>query len=179
MYCPRPALQPLPTVTPALTDPSTPLAAPGREWGIFCGKIPFRGFWARGDLGGGGHATLGRVAPAPHRHRGSPAARVADSGCSHPSALLSHPRLPDYFNEDNDSHLGNSNPLTITILISFHYKSETSSLTFQTPAIGNFIYSKAWVGWGELREGWARLRGAGGLGNPLVGSKPNPHSLRP
>lgn len=62
---------------------------------------------------------------------------------SHPSALLSHPRLPDYFNEDNDSHLGNSNPLTITILISFHYKSETSSLTFKMLATGNSIESKA------------------------------------
>lgn len=90
---------------------------------------------------------------------------------SHPSALLSHPRLPDYFNEDNDSHLGNSNPLTITILISFHYKSETSSLTFKTLAIGNSVQSKAWVGWGKLWEGWARLRGAGGIGDPLAGGE--------
>lgn len=88
---------------------------------------------------------------------------------SHPSALLSHPRLPDYFNEDNDSHLGNSHPLTITILISFHYKSETASLTFKTLAIGNSIAGRTWVGWRELWEGWARLKGAGGMWNQLVG----------
>lgn len=79
----------------------------------------------------------------------------------HPSALLSHSRLPDYFNEDNDSHLGNSNPLTITILISFHYKSETSSLTFKALTIGNRVQSQAWVGWGPCRD--SRV---GGRGHP-------------
>lgn len=96
-----------------------------------------------GRAGPGSVPAWAALSPLPS---GSEAPGPLAQAAPHPSALLSHRRLPDYFNEDNDSHLGNSNPLTITILISFHYKSETSSLTFKTLAIGSSVESRGWVG---------------------------------
>lgn len=137
----KPALQPVPGVAPALNVPAIPPAA-------VRGTVPrgrrCRAGPAPGLCPPGQRCPFSSPLPA-----GTEAPRPAGSlaqAAAHPSALLSHPRLPDYFNEDNDSHLGNSNPLTITILISFHYKSETSSLTFKTLAIGSSVERRGWVG---------------------------------